>query len=165
MDHKKNALKNLSVGIMKVSTTRTLADDKSGRWMKKQAEKEGHSVVDHRVVGDDRGLIERTAWEIISNKAPDILLITGGTGLTPSDVTIEAIQPLFIKELTAFAALFALLSFEEIDSAAMMSRAAAGVINQTTVFCLPGSLNACKLACKSLIFPEAGHIAAHVRMA
>jgi len=165
IDHKKNALKNLSVGIMTVSTTRTLADDESGRWMKKQAEKEGHHVVDHRVVGDDRGLIERAAWEIIDDKAPDILLITGGTGLTPSDVTIEAIRPLFIKELTAFAILLALLSFEEIDSAAMMSRAAAGVINKTTVFCIPGSLNACKLACKSLIFPEAGHIAAHVRMA
>lgn len=150
---------------MTVSSTRTLADDTSGRWMKKQAEKEGHEVVVHRVVGDDRQLIEQAAWGIINDRGPDILLITGGTGLTPSDVTIEALRPLFTKELTAFATLFTLLSFEEIDSAAMMSRATAGVINTTTVFCLPGSLNACKLACKSLIFPEAGHIAAHVRRA
>lgn len=148
---------------MTVSSTRPLADDVSGRWMKKQAEKEGHEVVIHRVVGDDRGLIEQATWEIITGPAPNILLITGGTGLTLSDVTIEAVRPLFIKELTAFATLFALLSFEEIDSAAILSRATAGVINKTTVFCLPGSLNACKLACKSLIFPEAGHIAAHVR--
>ena len=148
---------------MTVSSTRTLADDVSGRWMKKQSEKEGHEVVIHRIVGDDRHLIEQAAWDIINGPAPDILLVTGGTGLTPTDVTIEAVRPLFIKELTAFATLFALLSFEEIDSAAILSRATAGVINQTTVFCLPGSLNACKLACKSLIFPEAGHIAAHVR--
>jgi molybdenum cofactor biosynthesis protein B len=164
VEHKKNALKKLSVGIMTVSSTRTLADDVSGRWMKKQAEKEGHEVVVHRMVGDDRRLIERATWDIVTDQGPDILLITGGTGLTPSDVTIEAVRPLFIKELTAFATLFALLSFEEIDSAAIMSRATAGVVGKTTVFCLPGSLNACKLACKSLIFPEAGHIAAHVRM-
>ena len=149
---------------MTVSSTRTLADDESGQWMKKQAEKEGHEVVVHRIAGDDRGLIERAVWEIITDRNPDILLITGGTGLTPSDVTIEAVRPLFTKELTAFATVFALLSFEKIDSSAIMSRATAGVINKTTVFCLPGSLNACKLACKALIFPEAGHIAAHVRM-
>ena len=164
VEHKKNALKKLTVGIMTVSSTRTLTDDTSGRWMKKQTEKEGHEVVIHRVIPDDRQLIEGAAWDIVNDLGPDILLITGGTGLTPSDVTIEAVRPLFIKELTAFATLFALLSYEEIDSAAIMSRATAGVINKTTVFCIPGSLNACKLACKSLIFPEAGHIAAHVRM-
>jgi len=164
VEHKKNALKKLNVGIMTVSSTRTPADDVSGRWMKKQTEKEGHEVVIHRIVGDDRSLIEQAVGDIITDPGPDILLITGGTGLTPSDVTIEAVRPLFTKELTAFAILFALLSYEEIDSAAIMSRATAGVINKTTVFCIPGSLNACKLACKSLIFPEAGHIAAHVRM-
>jgi molybdenum cofactor biosynthesis protein B len=162
LEHKKNALKKLSVGIISISTTRTLADDKSGLWMKKRAEKEGHEVVIHRVVGDDRQLIERAVWKIITDMAPNLLLLTGGTGLNPTDVTIEAVRPLFAKELTAFGTLFSLLSYEEIDSAAILSRATAGVINKTTVFCLPGSLNACKLACKALIFPEAGHIAAHV---
>jgi molybdenum cofactor biosynthesis protein B len=161
-EHKKNALKKLSIGIITVSTSRTLAEDKSGLWMKKRAVREGHEVVVHRVVGDDRQLIERAVWKIITDMAPNILLITGGTGLNPTDVTIEAVRPLFAKELTAFSTLFALLSFEEIDSAAILSRATAGVINKTTVFCLPGSINACKLACKALIFPEAGHIAAHV---
>jgi molybdenum cofactor biosynthesis protein B len=161
-EHKKNALKKLSIGIITVSTTRTLAEDKSGLWMKKRAAREGHEVVVHRVVGDDRQLIERAVWKIITDMAPNILLVTGGTGLNPTDVTIEAVRPMFAKELTAFSTLFALLSYEEIDSAAILSRATAGVINRTTVFCLPGSINACKLACKALIFPEAGHIAAHV---
>jgi len=138
-EHKKNALKKLNIGIITVSTTRSLADDKSGRWMVKRAKKEGHNVIIHRVVGDNKELIARTVWEIVTDKEPNILLLTGGTGLNPTDVTIEA-------------------------SAAILSRATAGVISQTTVFCLPGSLNACKLACKALIFPEAGHIAAHVNM-
>jgi molybdenum cofactor biosynthesis protein B len=88
--------------------------------------------------------------------------MTGGTGISYRDVTIEAVKPLFQKELTAFAALFAHLSYEEIDSGAIMSRAAAGLIGKTAVFCMPGSLKACKLACKALIFPELGHIVKHV---
>jgi len=161
-EHRKNALKKLSIGIITVSTTRTLAEDKSGHWMKKRAKKEGHEVILHRVVGDNQQLIEQAVRKIVSEDAPNILLLTGGTGLNPTDVTIEAIRPMFAKELTAFGTLFTLLSYEEIDSAAILSRATAGVINKTTVFCLPGSINACKLACKALIFPEAGHIAAHV---
>ncbi|PIP40757.1 MAG: molybdenum cofactor biosynthesis protein [Desulfobacterales bacterium CG23_combo_of_CG06-09_8_20_14_all_51_8] len=160
--HKKNALKKLRVGIITVSTTRTLNEDKSGAWMKKQAEKEGHEVILHRVVIDDQQVIESAVRQAVDESAPHLLLITGGTGLTPSDVTIEAVRPLFVKELTAFSALFTMQSYEEIDSAAMLSRATAGIIGRTTVFCLPGSLNACRLACKTLIFPEAGHIAAHV---
>ncbi len=161
-EHKKNALKKLRVGIITVSTTRSLAEDKSGQWIKKRAEKEGHDVVIHRVVGDDQQWIEQAVRQVVADLAPNILLITGGTGLTPTDVTIEAVRPMFAKELTGFATLFTLLSYEEIDSAAILSRATAGIIDKTTVFCIPGSLNACRLACKALIFPEAGHIAAHV---
>jgi molybdenum cofactor biosynthesis protein B len=162
IQHKKNALKKLHVGIITVSTTRTLAEDKSGRWMTKRAEKEGHEVVVHRVIKDDAVLIAETVRQVIADMAPDILLVTGGTGLNPTDVTIEALRPMFEKELAAFGTLFAVLSFEEIDSAAILSRATAGVVGKTIVFCIPGSLGACKLACKALIFPEAGHIAAHV---
>lgn len=161
--HKKNALKNLRVGIITVSTSRTLKEDKSGAWMKKQAQKEGHDVVLHQVVTDDRDRIENAVRRAVDDFDPHLLLVTGGTGLTKADVTIEAVRPLFAKELTAFSPLFTMLSHAEIDSSALLSRATAGVIKGTAVFCLPGSLNACKLACKALIFPEAGHIAAHVR--
>ncbi len=119
-------------------------------------------MVFHQVVIDDALLIKEMVRRVVGEARPDILLVTGGTGLNPTDVTIETLRPLFEKELTAFGSLFALLSFEEIDSAAILSRATAGIIQRTTVFCLPGSLNACRLACKALIFPEAGHIAAHV---
>ena len=88
--------------------------------------------------------------------------VTGGTGITPKDVTIEAVRPLFKKELTAFGPVVAQLSLEAVDSAAILSRSVAGIVGKTVVFCIPGSLAACKLICKAVIFPEAGHLAKHV---
>ncbi len=163
--HKASVPRNLAVGILTVSTTRSLKEDKSGHWMARRCEREGHQVVAHHVVPDDAHSIAEALGMIIDAHQPHAVIVDGGTGLTPADVTIEAIQPLFAKELTAFGPLFAQLSFEEVDSAAIMSRATAGVIGQTVVFCLPGSLNACKLACKALIFPELGHLAKHIRAA
>ena len=91
------------------------------------------------------------------------VLVTGGTGIADKDVTIEAIKPLFAKEMTAFGAIFAQLSYEVVDSAAILSRAAAGIIGSSVVFCMPGSKKACQLACKALIFPELGHVVAHIK--
>lgn len=160
-EHKKKAPKKVRLGIISVSSTRTLADDKSGRWISKRAKKEGHEVVMHEVVTDDTEAIRQIIADGIEQLQPQVLFISGGTGISPKDVTIEAVQPLFTKELTAFGPIFAQLSFEEIDSAALLSRATAGVIGPTILFCLPGSLNACKLACKALIFPELGHLVKH----
>jgi molybdopterin adenylyltransferase len=162
-EHIKHAPKHLTFGILTVSSTRGLADDKSGLWMKKAVEKEGHAIITHQVAPDDAEVIARAVNDIIFHLEPQILLITGGTGLSPTDVTIEAVRPMFTKELTAFGVLFAQFSAEQIDSAAILSRATAGLIRQTAVFCLPGSLKACKLACKTIILPEAVHLAAHVR--
>ena len=113
-------------------------------------------------MNDDINLIRRQVAQILADPAPQAIIITGGTGITPRDVTIEAIKPMFSKELTAFSTLFALLSFEQIDSAALLSRATAGIIGQAVIFCLPGSLKACQLACKNLIFPELGHLIYHL---
>jgi molybdopterin adenylyltransferase len=161
-DHKVRAPKSLRIAILTVSTTRSLSDDKSGRWIKKGAQKKGHDVVFHEVAPDDQDVITKTVNCIIQEHGPHAVLVTGGTGIGPWDVTIEAIRPMFTKELTAFGPLFAYLSYEEIDSAALLSRATAGLIGQTLVFCIPGSLKACKLACKELIFPELGHLLKHV---
>lgn len=160
--HKSKAPKNLKIGIISVSTTRTLEDDKSGLWIAKRARKEGHTVVSHVVAPDQTYAITAALRDGMEKDAPHAVLVTGGTGIAEKDVTIEAIKPLLDKELTAFAALFAQLSFEEIDSAALLSRSVAGIVGKTAVFCMPGSLKACKLACKALIFPELGHIAKHV---
>jgi molybdenum cofactor biosynthesis protein B len=115
------------------------------------------------VIPDDAAKITAILKEKIQESKPQVILMSGGTGITKKDVTIEAVSPLFNKELSAFGPLFAKLSMEEINSAAIMSRATAGVIGNTVVFCMPGSLNACKLACSKLIFPELGHLVKHIQ--
>ena len=161
--HKKNTPRNIKIAVITVSTTRKLSEDKSGTWIKKQAKKEGHEVIIHQVVTDDIQAIAELTEHITQKICPDAVIMTGGTGISPQDVTIEAVKPFFEKELTAFGVLFAQLSFEEIDSAAILSRATAGIANNSIIFCMPGSIKACKLACKNLIFPELGHILKHIK--
>jgi molybdopterin adenylyltransferase len=160
-EHKADVPRNLRIAILTVSTTRSIEEDKSGQWMARLAGREGHEVVDHRVVTDDAATIVTHVQEVLAAFRPHALLVTGGTGIGPADVTIEAVRPMLQKELSAFGPLFAQLSYEEIDSAALLSRATAGTIDNALVFCMPGSLNACKLACKALIFPELGHLVKH----
>jgi len=161
-EHKKHAPRKVTIGIITVSTTRALVDDTSGKWISATAAAEGHDVIYHQVIPDDIDIIAATVQNVIRNEQPQVILMTGGTGITPKDVTIEAVSPLLAKVLTGFGPLFAQLSFKEIGSAAYLSRALAGVIEDTVVFCMPGSLNACKLACRELIFPELGHLVKHV---
>lgn len=151
------------MGIVTVSTTRTIENDESGQWMAKHAAKEGHAVRFHQVVADDMAAIRETVLKAMRDHDLQALIVTGGTGMTTADVTIEAVKPLFAKEMTAFGAIFAQLSYESIDAAAILSRATAGVIGRTVVYCIPGSKKACQLACKALIFPELGHVVAHVQ--
>lgn len=163
--HRAHARNQLDIGILTISTTRSLENDKSGHWIRRLGKKEGHRVVFHKIVPDDQSTITETLSAAIDEFGPDAVLLTGGTGISAKDVTIEAVRPLFDKELTAFAPIFAQLSFMEIDSAALISRATAGIIGNTLVFCMPGSLKACKLACAALIFPELGHLAMHLQEA
>jgi molybdopterin adenylyltransferase len=160
-EHRHGAPRTANIAILTVSTTRTLETDESGHWMARRAVQEGHQVVAHEVVTDQADAIRQSLLNILASASPQVVIVTGGTGITPQDVTIEAVKPLFIKELTAFGILFTQLSFDEIEAAAMISRATAGVVGQTLVFCIPGSLNACKLACKRLILPEMGHLMRH----
>jgi molybdopterin adenylyltransferase len=150
-EHKKQAPRKVTLGIITVSTTRALVDDVSGNWIREQAGREGHDVVYHQLVKDDQSMIAATLQNLVRTEQPLVVILTGGTGITKKDVTIEAVSPLF-----------AMLSFEEIGSAGFLSRATAGVIENAVVFCIPGSLNACKLACQKLIFPELGHLVKHI---
>jgi molybdenum cofactor biosynthesis protein B len=162
-EHKKHAPRKVTIGIITVSTTRALEDDTSGKWISEAGSTEGHDVVYHQVIPDDADIIASTIQNVIRNEKPQVILMSGGTGITTQDVTIEAVSPLLTKVLTGFGPLFAQLSFQEIGSASYLSRATAGVIEATVVFCMPGSLNACKLACRELIFPELGHLVKHVK--
>jgi len=163
VEHRADAPKTLDVAVLSVSTTRSLATDDSGHWIARGAEDQGHNVVLHEVIPDDKDVIRGTVTRVLADPAPHAVIVTGGTGLSPLDVTIEAVKPLFAKELSAFAVLFAQLSYEEIASAAILSRATAGIIGRSIIFCIPGSIKACQLACNKLIFPELGHIIRHCR--
>jgi len=161
--HKKLAPERVKTAILTVSTTRTKETDISGKWMIKANKKEGHLLTAYRIVPDDVYQIKQAVLGILNDITPDAIIVSGGTGIADADVTIEAIKPLFRKELTSFGPIYAQLSFSEIESSAILSRSTAGIIDDTVVFCIPGSLNACKLACMELIFPELGHIVKHLR--
>jgi molybdopterin adenylyltransferase len=160
-EHKKHAPKTACIAVLSISSTRGLENDESGHWIKKSALDAGHDVLLHQVIQDDFKGISEAVSHCVNDPKIQVIIITGGTGITRKDVTIEVVQPLFEKQLTGFAILFAQLSYKEIAAAAMLSRATAGLIGNTMVFCIPGSLNACKLACKELIFPELGHLIKH----
>jgi len=160
--HQGNGPLQLGIAVLTVSSTRTMDTDTSGHWIIKRIHKEGHRLETHIIIPDNQALIHKTVLELANQSQVHAILITGGTGLSPNDVTIEAVTPLFSKLIPAFANLFSYLSYEDIDSAAMLSRAAAGCIQKTVVFCMPGSLKAVKLACKELIFCELHHICHHL---
>jgi molybdopterin adenylyltransferase len=160
--HKKEAPTSLVFKILTVSSSRGLNEDQTGLLIKNMIEQAGYEAQERRVVSDDPELIQKSVVDMLKN-TPHIIVINGGTGVTPKDVTVEAVRPLFQKELVAFSALFAQISFEQIGPAALLSRACAGIIGQTAIFCLPGSSGACQLAMDQLIIPEASHLLAHVR--
>jgi len=160
--HQGNEPKMLGIAVVTVSTTRTMDTDKSGKWIVKKIHKEGHRLETHLIVADDTDIIKKTVFDLSNQPQVNVILTSGGTGLGPDDVTIEAVSPLFTKKIPAFGYIFSNLSYDTIDSAALLSRATAGCIKDTIVFCMPGSINAVKLACKQLIFYELNHIFHHV---
>lgn len=163
--HSHGVPETVRVAVLTLSSTRAESDDSSGGWMVAALRERGHDVAWYGVRPDIAGVITETVTGVLREHRPHVLITTGGTGITGRDVTIEAVTPLFRKRLSAFGALFAHLGFAEVGSRALLSRASAGVIDDTVVFCLPGSLDACRLACERLIFPELGHLARHVREA
>lgn len=169
--HKKDAKKSQSFAIITVSSSRyekygnadspDEAEDLSGKTMKELLEAEGQTVVFYRLVPDEKNAILEAVFAALSSPAA-LVLTSGGTGLAPKDLTLEALFPLFEKEIPGFGELFRYMSFEDIGTAAILTRAAAGVIQGKAVFCLPGSPNAVKLALSRILIPEAGHIVKHV---
>jgi molybdenum cofactor biosynthesis protein B len=142
------------------SATPEDCEDESGRVILDLLEKAGHKTM-YRLLPDDRLLIERCLMDILSDA--DAAILCGGTGLTASDVTIEAVTPMFQKTIPGFGELFRIKSYEDIGTPSLLSRAMAGVIEDRVVFCIPGSPNAAKTAVSGLIVPELGHIISHIR--
>jgi molybdopterin adenylyltransferase len=134
----------VNIAIITISDTRTVETDKSGQTLVDRINTDGHHLVQRVIVKDEVRLIRSRLRALVKRKDVDVIITTGGTGLTGRDVTIEAVKPLFEKEIEGFGVVFHLISFHKIKTSTIQSRATAGVVNGAYVFCLPGSPGACR---------------------
>ena len=154
--HRKDAPASVRCFVLTISDTRTAETDTSGDAIAQALTTAGHDVAGRRIVRDDPATV-REIVRAESRNVP-VIVTTGGTGITARDSTYEAISTLLDKRLDGFGELFRMLSYEQIGSAAMLSRACAGSIGTTAIFALPGSEQAVRLAMDKLILPEIGHV-------
>jgi molybdenum cofactor biosynthesis protein B len=144
----------LNVAVLTVSDTRTRENDTSGDLIQERLETAGHKVASRVILNDDVEALRTRVRAWVADKNIDAVISTGGTGLTKRDVTPEAFDPLFTKTIPGFGELFRWLSYEEIGTSTIESRAFAGVAGDTLVFCLPGSTGACRTGMDKIILPQ-----------
>ena len=163
IEHKKHGPASVACFVLTVSDTRTPETDTSGRAIRELLEASGHRVSGHAIVRDEPTHVRDQVLSHCGDGTTQVMITTGGTGITSRDGTYEAVGGLLEKRLDGFGELFRMLSFEEIGSAAMMSRATAGTMRGTVIFVLPGSENAVRLAMTRLIVPELAHVVQQVK--
>lgn len=158
-DHKHEAEKvgPVSFVVITTSDSKTLETDTTGRLVKQFIESEGHKVVSHRIVKNDPAAIRKAVEDALAGEARCVVT-TGGTGVGTRDVTLEAVAPLFDKTLPGFGELYRRLSFDQIGTAAMLSRAQLGIVKGKVVVSLPGSSGGAEVGMKNLLLPEIAHI-------
>ena len=168
--HKAHAPKALNFAVFVCSTSRYAAmqkgeatTDVSGDTIEFLLKGAGHNVLFKRIVSDDKRMIEHAVKSVLDNAGVDAAVFCGGTGITPTDVTIETVSPFLEKTLPGFGEIFRRLSYDKVGSAAVMSRAVAGVARGKALFCIPGSPDAVRVSVEQLILPEASHIVRHAR--
>jgi molybdenum cofactor biosynthesis protein B len=168
--HKAEAPKRLKFSIFICSTSRygqfkkgEKVQDPSGDLIKSLLSKAGQIVLFRKVVSDDQVMIAEGMKDVVRRADVDVVIFCGGTGIARSDVTIETVTPFLDKTLPGFGEIFRHLSYDEIGSAAVLSRAIAGTAKGKAVFCIPGSPNAVQLCLSKLILPEVGHLIKHAR--
>ena len=137
--------------------------DVSGDNIIKMIREAGHNVKIKKIIADDKNMIIKALKEIIYLPNIHAAIFSGGTGITPTDITIETIKPFLEKILPGFGEIFRQISFKEIGSVAILSRAIAGLVKDKVVYCIPGSPNAVRISVERLILPETAHIVKHLR--
>jgi molybdenum cofactor biosynthesis protein B len=162
-DHRSQAPQQLRIAVLTVSDTRTLATDTSGALIVELAEAAGHTIVERAVVPDETDRMKPLLEAYRDWPDLDVALLTGGTGISPRDLTCEVVSELLTKPLPGYGELFRMLSFAEIGPAAMLSRAVGGLMGRLVVLVMPGSRAAVELAMTRLILPELPHIVQQAR--
>ena len=169
--HKAKAPKTLNFGVYICSTSRykliqqgeAAVSDEGGDTLVALIKGGQHNVLFKKIIADDKELISKAVQEALATAELDVVIFSGGTGITPTDVTIESVSPFFEKTLPGFGEFFRRISFDRVDSAAVLSRAVAGVAKGKALFCIPGSPDAVRTAIEMLILPESPHIVKHAR--
>ncbi len=158
LEHRAQAPKSVGCYVLTVSDTRTEETDTGGRTIGDLLRTAGHEVVGRTIVPDDPDLVRKTIERQLANPSVQVIITTGGTGITSRDSTYEAVSGLLDKRLDGFGELFRMLSYEQVGAAAMLSRACAGLVAGRIVAILPGSEAAVRLAMERLLIPELGHL-------
>jgi molybdenum cofactor biosynthesis protein B len=169
--HKAKAPKTLNYGIYICSTSRYKliqqgekeVGDVGGDTIVELLKNAQQNVIFKKIIADDNTLISAAVKEALNMPDLDVAIFSGGTGITPTDVTIETVSPFFEKTLPGFGEFFRRISFDRVGSAAFLSRAVAGVAKGKALFCIPGSPDAVRIAVETLILPESPHIVKHAR--
>ncbi|MEF8775249.1 MAG: MogA/MoaB family molybdenum cofactor biosynthesis protein [Haloarculaceae archaeon] len=155
--HHASDVESVGFGILTISSTRARHEDPTGDAMEAAVEDAGKSVADRQVVTDEVDTIRAAVEAMVADDSVDVVVTSGGTGLTRDDVTLQAVDPLFTRQIPGFGELFRLCSYEDIGPRAILSRASAGLADDVPVFCVPGSEAGATLGLEELILPTAAH--------
>ncbi len=157
-EHKQKAPRSVNCAVLIISDTRTEEDDESGRLLRQKLGQNGHQVISYSILKNEVDSIRNKIYELLMKEELQVIITSGGTGVSHRDVTVETISPILEKKLDGFGELFRFLSYQDIGTASIMSRAMAGVVKGKVILCLPGSPEATNLALDKLILPEIGHM-------
>jgi len=157
-EHKHSALESVNCAVVIISDSRTEQDDESGKLIRQRLTDHGHKVMSYGILKNDVDAIRAKIEELVEQAELQVIITSGGTGASHRDVTVDTIEPMLEKRLDGFGELFRHLTYQEIGTGSILSRAVAGVIGVKVVLCFPGSLNAATLVMDKVILPEIGHL-------
>jgi len=157
-EHRQKAPQSVNCAVLTISDSRTEQDDESGKLIRQKLSQNGHRVISYSILKNEADSIEKEIHKLVRQEELQVIITSGGTGASHRDITVETIFPILEKKLDGFGELFRFLSYQEIGTASIMSRAIAGVVAGKVILCLPGSLGAANLAMDKIILPEIGHM-------
>ncbi|MFC1943285.1 molybdenum cofactor biosynthesis protein B [Chloroflexota bacterium] len=157
-EHKRQAPQSVSCAVLTISDSRTEQDDESGKLIRQKLDENGHRLLVYSILKNDGDALGKKIYGLLRQEELQVIITTGGTGVSHRDITVETISPILEKKLDGFGELFRFLTYQEIGTVSIMSRAIAGEVEGKVILCLPGSLGAVNLAMDKIILPEIGHL-------
>ncbi len=157
-EHKEKAPRSVNCAVLTISDTRTEQDDDSGKLIRQKLSQSGHRVIFYAILKNEAESIKKKIGELLKQKELQVIITSGGTGVSHRDVTVDAVSSILEKKLDGFGELFRYLTYQEIGTASVMTRAIAGVAAGKVILCFPGSPAAADLAMDKIILPEIGHM-------